>query len=65
MLLGKAIAGRRDEVLPASKLGIEVELELTPRRLIDGSPLLRARKRCARSTYEQDPLTLNIRPRRS
>jgi aryl-alcohol dehydrogenase-like predicted oxidoreductase len=38
MLLGKALAGRREEVFLATKFGIRIELEPTPRRVIDGSP---------------------------
>ncbi len=37
-LVGRAIAGRRDEVFLASKFGIKLELTPTPRRSVDGSP---------------------------
>ncbi|HMD56374.1 MAG TPA: aldo/keto reductase [Solirubrobacteraceae bacterium] len=37
-LVGRAIAGRRDEVFLATKFGIKLELGETPRRSIDGSP---------------------------
>jgi aryl-alcohol dehydrogenase-like predicted oxidoreductase len=37
-LLGRAIAGRREEVFLASKFGIKLELGPPPRREIDGSP---------------------------
>ncbi len=37
-LVGRAIAGRRDEVFLATKFGIKLELTPTPRRSVDGSP---------------------------
>ncbi len=37
-LVGRAIAGRRDEVFLATKFGIKLELTPTPRRAVDGSP---------------------------
>jgi aryl-alcohol dehydrogenase-like predicted oxidoreductase len=38
MLVGKAIATRRDEVFLATKFGIKIEMDPEPRRSIDGSP---------------------------
>jgi aryl-alcohol dehydrogenase-like predicted oxidoreductase len=37
-LVGRAIAGRRDEVFLATKFGIKLELGPPPRRSVDGSP---------------------------
>jgi len=37
MLLGKVLATRRDEVFLATKFGIRLEMEPTPKRTIDGS----------------------------
>jgi aryl-alcohol dehydrogenase-like predicted oxidoreductase len=37
-LVGRAIAGRRDEVFLATKFGIKIEMTDPPRRSIDGSP---------------------------
>jgi aryl-alcohol dehydrogenase-like predicted oxidoreductase len=37
-LLGRAIAGRRDEVFLATKFGIKLDLGPPPRRSLDGSP---------------------------
>ncbi len=37
-LVGRAIAGRRDQVFVATKFGIKLELTPTPRRSVDGSP---------------------------
>jgi aryl-alcohol dehydrogenase-like predicted oxidoreductase len=37
-LVGRAIAGRRDEVFLATKFGIKLVMEDPPRRSIDGSP---------------------------
>ncbi len=37
-LVGRAIAGRRDEVFLATKFGIKIEMGDPPRRAIDGSP---------------------------
>jgi aryl-alcohol dehydrogenase-like predicted oxidoreductase len=37
-LLGRAIAGRRDEVFLATKFGIKLEMTPEPRRSLDGSP---------------------------
>jgi aryl-alcohol dehydrogenase-like predicted oxidoreductase len=37
-LVGRAIAGRRDEVFLATKFGIKLELTPAPRRAVDGSP---------------------------
>jgi aryl-alcohol dehydrogenase-like predicted oxidoreductase len=37
-LVGRAIAGRRDEVFLATKFGIKLEMTPEPRRSLDGSP---------------------------
>lgn len=37
-LLGRALAGRREEVFLATKFGIKLEMTPTPRRSLDGSP---------------------------
>jgi aryl-alcohol dehydrogenase-like predicted oxidoreductase len=37
-LVGRAVAGRRDEVVIATKFGVRVEMTDPPRRVLDGSP---------------------------
>jgi aryl-alcohol dehydrogenase-like predicted oxidoreductase len=37
-LLGRALAGRREDVFLATKFGIKLEMTPTPRRSLDGSP---------------------------
>jgi aryl-alcohol dehydrogenase-like predicted oxidoreductase len=37
-LIGKAVAGRRDDVVIATKFGVLIEMSDPPRRVLDGSP---------------------------